>query len=220
MNDHHFDHKHDPEHSPHDNSGEKTRYWKVFWTGMGILIFQTIGGLLSNGLALLADSAHVAVDVLSAGLSNFVVYLTEKLPSYEKNIRWSGKFIVISLLLFTLQDIAIDAIFRYENPEETIGWMMCLFAIPGGIGNLYMLKVLINAPASEKNDTNIAASLHVLVDFVSSIIVVASSISIWTTGCKIIDPIMSFSLCVILALVSVVLLVAGHDHSSCHNHSH
>lgn len=221
MCEHHHDHKCCGEHDKKDNSGEKKRYWKILWIGIVIFIFQVVGGTVSNGHSLLADSAHVAVDILNIALSLIVVYMAVGSLLKQKIVRQTGKIIGISLLLLTVYHIALDSIERYENPQETIGWLMFIVALIGGIGNYYMAKLLHNAPEDEKNITNKVTFWHVMVDLVSSVIVVLSGAAIWITGCRTIDPILSFSLCLIITVGAVVTLVTSNEdatHSCGHRH--
>ena len=58
---------------------------KALWTTLIITLFFTIveiiGGILSNSLALLSDSAHMLSDVFALGLSMTAIYLSTRSPT-------------------------------------------------------------------------------------------------------------------------------------------
>lgn len=216
----HIDHEHEHKETARDNSGEKERYLKVLFIGSAVLVIQIWGGLRSRSQSLLADSAHVATDCLNNFLSYLTAIMVEKLGMHEKRIRRAGKVLGAMLLLVTLGHIWSDAWERYSNPEETTGWLMFWASIIGGIGNVFMFRLLHNAPAHEKNVTNWWAILHVGTDLLSSAAVIFSSVIIWTTGCKIVDPITSIILCLFIGGVALASLFSGDDHSCDHKHHH
>ncbi len=73
---------------------EQSRSKKTLWTTLLITLFFTIveivGGLLSNSLALLSDSAHMISDVIALGLSMFAIYMASWPPNARYTFGTSG----------------------------------------------------------------------------------------------------------------------------------
>ena len=64
---------------------EQHKSKKTLWITIILTLFFTIveivGGLISNSLALLSDSAHMMSDVLALGLSMTAIYLATRNPN-------------------------------------------------------------------------------------------------------------------------------------------
>nr|WP_232356954.1 cation diffusion facilitator family transporter [Thermoactinomyces sp. CICC 24226] len=61
----------------------KTALWITLCLTLFFTIVEIVGGLLSNSLALLSDSAHMISDVIALGLSLTAVYLAARKPDHK-----------------------------------------------------------------------------------------------------------------------------------------
>lgn len=75
----------DYHHLPHVKvqSRSKKTLWVTLLLTLFFTIVEVIGGLISNSLALLSDSAHMVSDVLALSLSMLAIYLATKLTKRQ-----------------------------------------------------------------------------------------------------------------------------------------
>jgi cobalt-zinc-cadmium efflux system protein len=158
-------------------------------------VAETIGGFLSNSLALLADAGHMLTDVGALGLSLFVAWFSTQPETPKKSfgyLRWEilAAFLNGSTLLLISALILFEAVMRLRSPEHVAGGLMLAVAAAGLAINLIAARIL--HPTSNANLNVRGAYLHVLGDLLASIGVVVAAIVIRYTGWMIADPIASF----------------------------
>jgi cobalt-zinc-cadmium efflux system protein len=176
-----------------------------------ILIFflELVGGILSNSLALLSDSAHVLTDVIALFLTYGATRISAR-PSNSNMTFGYHRFEIFAALINGLTIVGIAIIIFYEaygriiDPPSVKGQQVLVIAIIG---------LLINAWVALKlhghNDLNIkGAYLHVIGDALASIAVIAGALVIIYTGKTIVDPILSIVIGTIL-LYGAFSLVIG-----------
>src|SRR5205823_14825107 len=108
-------------HHHHDQAGPtRALAWSLGLTVI-ILLAESIGGWLSNSLALLADAGHVLTDAGALGLSLFVAWLCRQPSRPEKTygyLRWEILAALINgatLLLISFW-IVWEALHRFSAP--------------------------------------------------------------------------------------------------------
>lgn len=112
-----------------DHAKKQSRSKKTLWITLSLTLFFTIveviGGLLSNSLALLSDSAHMISDVLALGLSMVAIYMATRQP----NAKYTFGFLRFEIIASFLNGLAlaiisigicIEGIRRFMNRSRSI----------------------------------------------------------------------------------------------------
>ncbi|MGA8942493.1 MAG: cation diffusion facilitator family transporter [Thermoactinomyces sp.] len=173
---------------------------KTLWITLLLTLFFTIiefaGGLLSNSLALLSDSAHMISDVLALGLSLTASYMATRNPDGKYTFGFLRFEIIASFLnglaLAVISiGIFIEGIQRMIRPQNVDMPLMLTIAAIGLAVNI-VLTVILNRTSREEENLNIKSALwHFIGDLLSSIGIIASSVLIHFTGYYIFDPLIS-----------------------------
>lgn len=163
----------------------------IFLTTL-IFFLEFAGGIISNSLALLSDSAHVFMDVVALLLALGALKISAR-PS-NRNVTFGyHRFEIFAALINGLTIIVIaffiffEAYERILNPPVVKGAQVFVIASIG---------LIVNAWAALKlhghHDLNIrGAYLHVIGDALASLAVIAGAIIIIFTGYNTIDPLLS-----------------------------
>jgi cobalt-zinc-cadmium efflux system protein len=179
---------------------EQTKTKKTLWITLFLTLFFTIveiiGGLLSNSLALLSDSAHMISDVIALGLSMIALYLA----THQPNARFTFGYLRFEIIASFLNGLAlaiiavgifIEGINRFIHPVEIKFGLMLIIASIGFVVNLVTTLVLHNSMKEEKNLNVQSALWHFFGDLLSSVGVIISSILIYFTSKYWFDPLIS-----------------------------
>ncbi|MFZ2410135.1 MAG: cation diffusion facilitator family transporter, partial [Candidatus Methanoperedens sp.] len=167
---------------------------------LGIAIFLTTiiffmefaGGIISNSLSLLSDSAHVFMDVVALVLSYGAIRISAR-PS-NRNVTFGyHRFEIFAALANGITIIGIAIFIFYEaygrilTPPAVKGTEVLIIATIGLIVNTWVALKLHG-----HHDLNIrGAYLHVIGDALASVAVIAGAVVIIYTGNYIIDPLLS-----------------------------
>jgi len=171
---------------------------KLFWTiifNLGITLAETIGGLISGYLALLADAVHNLSDVAAMGLAWLGVKGSQK-PATKKStygykrIEVMTAFIsAVSLVVIGIY-ILIEAYYRLRHPQPISDPIIFLsVAVLGLIGNLASIYFLQSERGKSLNMKT--AFLHMAYDAATSVMVIVGGVAILLTGWYVIDVILS-----------------------------
>ncbi len=162
---------------------------------LSIFILEVVGGLISNSLALLGDAVHVFGDFGSLLLSYLAILIAKRPPSLSKTFGYhrfevlaalvnGSTLLLISLLIF------YKAYHRLLTPVEVEPVTMLGVAVVGLLANLFV-ALKLHSHAGE--DLNIrSAFLHVVGDALASVGVIVGGLAILLTGNKMVDPLLSF----------------------------
>ncbi|MDE3053474.1 MAG: cation transporter [Gemmatimonadota bacterium] len=169
-----------------------------------LLVGESVGGYLSNSLALLADAGHVLTDAGALGLSLFVAWFCRQQGSAEKTygyLRWEILAALINgaTLLGISAWILIEAVLRLRTPEPVHGGLMLVVAVVGLAVNA--IAALVLHPVHEGSLNVRGAYLHVLGDLLASVGTVVAAVVIRYTGWLDADPLAS--------LLSTALIMRG-----------
>lgn len=202
----HHDHDHqDHGHQGHDH-GHAAGKGGAFALGLAInlvyMVVEVVAGLLVHSLALLADAAHNASDVLGL-LAAFVagrLALRAASPTYTYGMRGASILAALTnavLLLTVTGGIAWEAVLRLFATPHVGGATVMLIAaggilVNGGTALLFM---------GGQKDINVrAAFLHLAGDAVLAAATVVAGAVIWFTRWNWVDPAISLVVaCVIIA---------------------
>jgi cobalt-zinc-cadmium efflux system protein len=160
-----------------------------------LLVFEVIGGLVSNSVALLADAGHMLTDVAALSLSLFVAWFSRQPANAQKSfgyLRWEilAAFLNGAGLLLISAWIVVESVMRLRTPEPIEGGLMLAVAAAGLLVNVISAVVL---HGDSKANMNVrGAYLHVIGDLLGSVGTVAAAILIQFTGWLTADPIASF----------------------------
>lgn len=174
----------------------KKTLWVTLWLTLFFTLVEIVGGLASNSLALLSDSAHMASDVVALGLSMTAIYLATR-PS---NSRFTFGFLRFEIIAAFLNGLALAVISigifvegirrMFIQPEVDYPVMLTIATI-GLIVNIVLTIVLSRSIKDEENLNVKSALWHFIGDLISSIGVILSALLIYATGYHWFDPLIS-----------------------------
>lgn len=173
---------------------------KTLWFTLMLTLFFTIveivGGLMSNSLALLSDSAHMISDVIALGLSMAAIYMAARKPNQKYTFGFLRFEIIASFLnglalAVIAVGIIVESIKRMIHPQEVDLRLMLLIASIGLVVNLVLTVVLSRSTREEENLNVKSALWHFIGDLLSSVGVITSAVLIHVTGYSFFDPLIS-----------------------------
>ncbi len=193
---------------PHDHhSHAPADFGRAFAIGIalnaGYVVLETVFGIFSGSLALLADAGHNLSDVLGLLLAWGAAWLAKRRPTAFRTYGFKRGPILASLanaviLLIAIGAIAVEAVQRLIAPEPvatgTIIWVAAAgVLVNGGTAWLFM--------SGRHADLNIrGAFLHMAADAGVTVGVIVAAILIQYTGWQWLDPATS------LAIAGVILV--------------
>jgi len=171
----------------------------AFILNLSFSIFEFVGGLLTNSVAILSDSLHDMGDASSIGISYFLEKKSKR--KADKNytygyVRYSvlGSVITTTILLVGSILVIFSAIQRLINPVSINYSGMIIFAVIGVILNL--LAAIITKDGDSLNQK--AVNLHMFEDVLGWLVVLIGSIVMNFTDIKIIDSLMSIGVAIFI----------------------
>jgi cobalt-zinc-cadmium efflux system protein len=160
----------------------------------GFMVIELLAGIYSGSLALIADSGHMLSDVAGVILALLAIWFASRPAStgmtygyYRTEIL--AAFINGVLLLAVSGFILWEAYRRISSPTEILTTPVLITAIAGLVVNVISAKIL--AGGSKESLNLKGAYLEVLSDLLASGAVIISTLIIMFTGWRIIDPIIS-----------------------------
>ncbi len=186
---------------------------KTLWASLIITLLFTViefvGGLVSvNSLTLLSDSFHMLSDVLALGLSMLAIYFASKKPTARYTFGYL-RFEILAAFLNGLALIVIsiwilyEAIVRIIYPQPIESGIMFMIASIGLLVNIISTIILVRSLKQEDNINIQSALWHFMGDLLNSIGVIVAVVLIYFTGWRIIDPIISI-------VISLIILRGGY----------
>ena len=173
----------------------------AFLLNLFFSVFELIGGIFTNSIAIISDAVHDFGDSLSIGISYFLEKKSKKKPDKKYTFGYTrysvlGAIITNTILIIGSVIVIYNAIKRIIIPVEINHNGMIIFAIVGALVNFtaaYMTK--------EGDSLNQkAVNLHMLEDVLGWIAVLIGAIVIKFTNFNLIDPILSI-------LVAIYILI-------------
>ncbi|MER7054237.1 cation diffusion facilitator family transporter [Streptomyces sp. NPDC000351] len=159
-----------------------------------VMVVQTVGGVLADSLALVADAAHMATDALGLGMALLAIHFANLPPSDRRTFGYARAEILAALancllLLGVGGYVLYEAIERFVTPAETKGGLAVVFGVIGLVANMVSLTLLMRG---QKESLNVrGAFLEVAADALGSLTVIVSALVILGTGWQAADPIAS-----------------------------
>jgi cobalt-zinc-cadmium efflux system protein len=189
-----------------------------------IAVLELAGGIAAHSLALLADAAHVTMDVVALTIA-LAASIQSMRPANERQTFGFARLEILAglgnsaLLLAVTVLIVVEAIKRFMSPQLPEGSLMGLIAAVGFCVNVAVGIMFLR---SGQHSLNLRAALfHVGGDALGEIAVVIGGLVIASTGAAWIDPALSLfvSAIILLGIVNVarqamhVLLESVPDHA-------
>ncbi len=192
---HHHSHAHAPRHG----------HGRAFLIGIVLNVlfvaFEYSFGVMAHSLALLADATHNLGDVLSLIIAWGASVLAQRRPTERFTYGLRGSSILAALanavlLLLVTGGLALEAIERFNTPQQVAGDVVIAVAACGVVVNGITAWLFM---AGSKHDLNIrGAYLHMLADAAVSLGVVAAGIIVIYTGWQWLDPLVTLLLVVVI----------------------
>jgi cobalt-zinc-cadmium efflux system protein len=166
---------------------------------------QLAAGIVFGSLALIADSAHMASDVVALAIAIFAQALTAR-PASARHTYGMLRAEVIAAqanaaaLVLVSAWVVYEAVQRLSDPEPIDGLGVLIVGALGLLVNAGSAWVIARAAGSNLNLRG--AFLHLMSDAAGSVGVVIAGVVVLATGAEWIDPVVSI-------LISVLVLVAA-----------
>jgi cobalt-zinc-cadmium efflux system protein len=179
-----------------------------------LFVVQIVTAIAFDSLALLADSAHLATDVVALGLALVAVMLSTRPASARTTYGWERAEVLAALvnavlLVAASAWIVYEAIGRFSDPHSVDGAGV---AIVGAIGLVVNAgSAWLVARVSGHNLNLRGAFLHLASDALGSFGVIVAGVVVALTGSTWIDPAISLA---ITALVLVATWTLVRDATS------
>jgi cobalt-zinc-cadmium efflux system protein len=171
----------------------------------GFFAVQLVAGIVFGSLALIADSAHMASDVVALAIAIFAQALTTR-PASARHTYGMLRAEVIAAqanaaaLVLVSAWVVYEAVQRLSHPESIDGLGVLIVGLLGLLVNAGSAWVIARAAGQNLNLRG--AFLHLVSDAAGSVGVVIAGAVVLATGAEWIDPVVSI-------LISVLVLVAA-----------
>lgn len=176
----------------HNHSTTSKNFKTVFFLNFGFTLFEIVGGIFTNSIAIISDALHDFGDTISIGLAWFLEKYSHK-KSDNKYTYGYGRFSLLGALINAMvliigsTFVLANAIPRIIEPQPTNAEGMIIFAIIG---------VIVNGAAvfKLKNEESMNARvmmLHLLEDVLGWIAILAVAIALLFWQTYILDAILS-----------------------------
>mgnify|MGYP003492523906 FL=1 len=176
----------------HNHSTTSKNFKTVFFLNFGFTLFEIVGGIFTNSIAIISDALHDFGDTISIGLAWFLEKYSHK-KSDNKYTYGYGRFSLLGALINAMvliigsTFVLANAIPRIIEPQPTNAEGMINFAIIG---------VIVNGAAvfKLKNEESMNARvmmLHLLEDVLGWIAILAVAIALLFWQTYILDAILS-----------------------------
>lgn len=173
----------------------------AFLLNFSFAIFEFIGGMFTNSIAIISDSVHDIGDAISIGISYFLEKKSKKEPDNMYTYGYSrysvlGATLTTVILLLGSFLVIYNSIKRLINPVEINYNGMIIFALFGVIINL--LAAYFTSKGHSLNQKSV--NLHMLEDVLGWIVVLVGAVIMRFTNISMLDPIMSIGVSIFILI--------------------
>lgn len=183
------------EHGREPGGARQRRALEIALLANGVFVVaEVVGGLAFGSLALLADAAHMASDVVGLGIALVAQRLLQR-PASDRHSFGLQRAEVLAafgnalLLLGATAFIFSEAAQRLTAPQDVQGGGLLVVATLGLAVNLGSAVLL--ARARDRSLNLRGAYLHMLADAAGSLGVVVAAVAVLTVGADWVDPAVS-----------------------------
>jgi cobalt-zinc-cadmium efflux system protein len=189
----------------HDHTHLHPRRDRAFVVGivlnLGFVAIESVYGVLSNSMALLADAGHNLSDVLALALAWGASVLGRREPSrrFTYGLRSSSILAALvnaMLLMLVVGGITVEAVQRLTNPAPVATMTVIWVALCGIVVNTVTALLFLR---DREHDLNVkGAFLHMAADAAVSLGVVLAGVGMLYTGWTWLDPAMSLAIAAVI----------------------
>ena len=174
----------------------------AFLLNISFSIFELLGGVYTNSVAIISDAIHDFGDAISIGISYILEKKSKKKPDEKYTYGYSrysvlGATITNTILIIGSILVIFKAIEKIINPVNINYDGMIIFAIIGVIVNFFAAYFTRHGDSLNQK----AVNLHMLEDILGWAVVLIGAIIIKFSKITLIDPIMS---------IGVALFILSH----------
>lgn len=174
----------------------------AFFLNLFFSIFELIGGVFTNSIAIISDAIHDFGDALSIGLAYYLEKKSNKEPDNKFSLgyhRFSilGSFITCTILVIGSLITLLNGVLRLFNPQTINYNGMIIIAIVGVFINGFSV-FKTSHHHNHLNEKSI--NLHLLEDMLGWIIVLIGSILMKFFNITILDSIMTIGLSLFIGI--------------------
>ncbi|MDD5060280.1 MAG: cation diffusion facilitator family transporter [Candidatus Omnitrophica bacterium] len=166
-----------------------------------MMVVETVGGLLTNSLALISDAGHMFTHFFALLISFGAILCADKISCTRRSFGFyrieilAALFNSVFLFIITFW-ILIEGIKRLTNLEPVLSTQMFIIAFIGLLVNLISTWIL---ESESREDLNLkSVFLHMWADTLSSVAVIIGALIIHFTHWNIIDPILSIIIAILI----------------------
>ncbi len=163
-------------------------------------VIEAVAGFWTNSLSLLSDAGHMFTDVLGLGMALAAIRVSARHAAKGSDQQGSHTFglyrleilaaFVNALLLFAVAIyVLIEAVRRFFDKPEVLGWPMLAVAVAGLAVN--MVAFLLLREGSKESINLEGAYLEVLADAVGSVGVIVAALMLELLGWTWADPVIA-----------------------------
>lgn len=166
-----------------------------------VMVVEIIGGFITNSIALLSDAGHMFTHAFAIGISLLANFIARKPPCHHKTFGLYRAEVLAAFIngLFLLPIVGVivfEAIVRFLNPQDVIGFYMLIVAFIGLAVNITSILILKGSRDTSLNVKSVF--YHMIADAGSSIGIVIAAVIIMSTGFVILDPIVSLGISAVI----------------------
>ncbi|MFX1243298.1 MAG: cation diffusion facilitator family transporter [Promethearchaeota archaeon] len=166
-----------------------------------VMFVEIIGGFLTNSIALISDAGHMFTHSFAIGISLLANVIARKPPCHHRTFGLYRAEVLAAFIngLFLIPIVGViiyEAILRFLNPQEVIGFYMLIVAFIGLAVNITSILILQGYRDSSLNVKSVF--YHMIADAASSIGIVVAAFIIMSTGFSILDPIVSLGISIVI----------------------
>jgi cobalt-zinc-cadmium efflux system protein len=196
------------EHPPKPSSSVKAVSAAFVITGVYFFV-ELIGGWWTGSLALVADAAHMAIDLMALAMTLFAAVASRRPPDAKRTFGYKRVEVLAALgngiaLWIATGIILREAYARLEFPTPIAGGEMLLIALGGLVCNMTSGAILFSA--SKENINMRGAFLHVASDTLGSLGAIVAALVVMKTRWYQADAMASAAICCGIILTSFWLL--------------
>lgn len=174
-----------------------------------IFVFELLGGWWTGSLALMADAAHVGIDLIGLAMAMFAAFMSSRPPDPRRTFGYKRVEVLAALgngvALWVATGIILrEAYARFVFPTPIAAGQMLAIALVGLACNLASGLILLKHSRSNINVRG--AFFHVLSDAVGSLGAIGAALFILKTRKYQADAVASCFICFIIVLASYFIL--------------
>lgn len=142
-----------------------------------VIVLETVGGIESGSLALIADAwGHAPVHLIVAGLAIWAWRKGQRTSSEKSLLRTKRINKIVAILIVSVAlKIGWNAVFRlWAGDREVLGWWALVIAVLGLMANAVQYKIVGNCNCLQ----DMALLTDISSDFLMSVAIVVSSLLI------------------------------------------